>query len=249
MAINTQGTIKLCSINISGFSKRSKLTLDKYVESEGFDIVTVQETGTCDLTKLKLTNMNCITDRNNARNRGSVLYLKDKYSLAALDQISAISKDIDSSWGLVIINNSRYIVGTVYCKLNHEPAVDEIIAMLNKAKSISKQLKVKGTILMGDMNARHEFWGDNTNNKYGLNLVKKLDFSEYSIISTKTPTFLTDTGSSVIDLIIVSNSLTDKIEIPKTDEEVELFSGAPFRGHLPIITNLSGLSPNQSNAH
>ena len=44
MAINTQGTIKLCSINISVFSKRSKLTLDKYVESEGFDIVTVQET-------------------------------------------------------------------------------------------------------------------------------------------------------------------------------------------------------------
>ena len=243
MAINRQGLIKLCSINISGFSKRSKLTLDKYVESEGFDIVTVQETGTCDRTKLKLSNMNCITDRNNARNRGSVLYLKDKYSLAALDQISAISKDIDSSWGLVIINNSRYIVGTVYCKLNYDPAVDEIIAMLNKAKSISKQLKVKGTILMGDMNARHELWGDNTNNKYGLNLIKKLNFSEYSIISSNTPTFLTDTGSSVIDLIIVSNNLTDKIEKPKTDEEVELFSGAPFRGHLPIITNISGLSP------
>ena len=27
MAINTQGTLKLCSINISGFSKRSKLTI------------------------------------------------------------------------------------------------------------------------------------------------------------------------------------------------------------------------------
>ena len=53
MATNTQGTIKLCSINISGFSNRSKLTLDKYVESEGFDIVTVQETGTCDLTLLQ----------------------------------------------------------------------------------------------------------------------------------------------------------------------------------------------------
>ena len=71
MATNTQGTIKLCSINISGFSNRSKLTLDKYVESEGFDIVTVQETGTCDLTKLKLSNMNLkrnITENHNFQN-------------------------------------------------------------------------------------------------------------------------------------------------------------------------------------
>ena len=238
---NNQGTIKLCSINISGLSKRSKLTLDQYVESEGFDIVTVQETGTCDITKLKLSNMNCITDSNNARNRGSALYLKDYHSLASLDQIAGISKNIDSAWGLVIVNNSRYIVGTVYCKLNHGPAIDEIIAMLKKAKSISAQLKVKGTILMGDMNARHEFWGDSTNNKYGQDLIAKLDFSEFSIISTKTPTFLTETGSSVIDLIIVSNNLTERVETPKTDDEVELFSGAPFRGHLPISTRIRGL--------
>ena len=241
MANNTQGNIKMCSINICGLSKRSKLTLDQYVESEGFDLVLVQETGTCDLTKLKLSNMNCITDRNNASNRGSSLYLRDHCSLASLDQISAISKNIDSAWGLVIINNSRYIVGTVYCKLNHDPAIDEIIAMLNKAKSISAQLKAKGTILMGDMNARHEFWGDSTNNKYGQNLIAKLDFSEYSIISTETPTFLTETGFSVIDLLIVSNNIKDKIEQPKTDDEVELYSGAPFRGHLPVITNIRGV--------
>ena len=242
MANNTHRKIKLCSINISTFSDRSKLTTDQYIENEGFDILTVQETGTCDLVKLKLTNMNCITDRNNARTRGSALYLRDHHTLAPLDQISAISKNIDSAWGLVIINKQRYIVGTVYCKLNYEPAIDDIIAMLAKAKSISTQLKVKGTILIGDMNARHEYWGDHTNNKYGKSLVAKLDFSEYSIISTKTPTFLTETGSSVIDLLIVSNNLTDQIETPKTDEVVELYSGAPFRGHLPIITNIGGFT-------
>ena len=114
MASNNQGKIKLCSINISGLSKRSKMTLDQYVENEQFDMVAVQETGTSDLTKLKLSNMNCITDQNMASNRGSALYIKDHHSQASLNQISGISKNIDSAWGLVIINNSRYIVGTVY---------------------------------------------------------------------------------------------------------------------------------------
>ena len=39
-------------------------------------------------------------------------------------------------------------------------------------------------------------------------------------------------------LLIESNNIVDNIELPKTDNEVELYSGAPFRGHLPLTTNL-----------
>ena len=184
MASNNPVKIKLCSINISGFSQRSKLTLDQYVDTEGFDIVVVQETGTSDLTKLKLSNMNCITDLNMAQNRGSALFMKVKYSLARLDQISCLSKNMDSAWGLGIINNNKYIIGTVYCKLNHDSAIEEINTMLTKAKTISAQLKAKGVILIGDLNSRHEYWGDSLNNKYGQDLIRKLDFSQYSYYST-----------------------------------------------------------------
>ena len=246
MASNNQVKIKLCSINISGFSQRSKLTLDQYVDTEGFDIVVVQETGTSDLTKLKLSNMNCITDLNMAQNRGSALFMKVKYSLARLDQISCLSKNMDSAWGLGIINNNKYIIGTVYCKLNHDSAIEEINTMLTKAKTISAQLKAKGVILIGDLNSRHEYWGDSLNNKYGQDLIRKLDFSQYSILAPQTPTFITETGSSVIDLLIVSNNLVEKVERPKTDAEVELYSGAPFRGHLPVITNIISGVPQEN---
>ena len=60
--------IKTCSINIWTFSEKSRFTLDKYTYDERFDVVFVQETGTSDLEKLKLTNMKVVTDDNKAAN-------------------------------------------------------------------------------------------------------------------------------------------------------------------------------------
>ena len=36
--------IKICSINICGFSERSKFVLDKYADKEKWDMVLIQET-------------------------------------------------------------------------------------------------------------------------------------------------------------------------------------------------------------
>ena len=220
--------------------------MDKYVETKGFDLVFMQETGTSDQAKLILSNMKCVSDLNQACNRGCALFTKDCYSITGLDQISSMSKNIDTAWGLEIIKNNRYIVGSVYCKLNYASAIDDIIAMLTQAKQMCAQHRAKGIILAGDLNARHEAWGDTTSNQYGRDLLAKLDLTEYSIIAPETPTFLTETGSSVIDLIIVSNNLADSIEAPKTDKEVELYSGAPFRGHLPITTSITGVPPREN---
>ena len=220
--------------------------MDKYVETKGFDLVFMQETGTSDQAKLILSNMKCVSDLNQACNRGCALFTKDCYSITGLDQISSMSKNIDTAWGLEIIKNNRYIVGSVYCKLNYVSAIDDIIAMLTQAKQMCAQHRAKGIILAGDLNARHEAWGDTTSNQYGRDLLAKLDLTEYSIIAPKTPTFLTETGSSVIDLIIVSNNIAESIETPKTDKEVELYSGAPFRGHLPITTSITGVPPREN---
>ena len=238
MANNTRDQIRCCSININGLSTRSKVPLDNYVDSEKFDIVTIQETLSCDVTKLALSNMNCVTDLNKASNRGAALYVRDTHTITPLEQISSLSKNIDSAWGLVIINNKRYIVGSVYCKLQYDSAINEMLQMLTLAKSLRLKLKAIGIILMGDMNARHEFWGDKVNNGYGRRLVEKLDFSDFTIKSPKTPTFIARDSSSVIDLSIVSTDLVDKIDTPKTNEDVYLHSGAPLRGHLPVLINI-----------
>ena len=153
------------------------------------------------------------------------------------------TKNIDSAWALTVINNTRYIIGSIYVKLNYENAIDDVMKMLHEAEKLSKKYKALGVILSGDYNARHEAWGDTVHNKYGTQLVDKLDNAQFTIHTANTPTFRTENGSSVIDLIITSTRLSDRIKQCHTNEEVELYSGAPIRGHLPLLSKI--VIPNQ----
>ena len=110
--------------------------------------------------------------------------------------------------------------------------------MLNAAKVKQRELKASGIILTGDFNARHQSWGDTQSNYYGKKLAESLDNTEFIICTSKSPTFLCANGSSHIDLSIMSTNLADSVHNCRTDEEVELFSGAPARGHVPLITEL-----------
>ena len=155
-----------------------------------------------------------------------------------LPQVSKDSKNVDSVWGLVCGKGFRYVVGSVYLKLNHKEAVNELIKILNSAKKQASQLKAKGIIVFGDYNARNRLWGNQINNQYGEELADKLDFQEYSIISSEDPTFLSSNGNSNIDLLICSNNIEPKFSNLLTDPVVELFSRPPNRGHVPISTTM-----------
>ena len=241
MAVNGQHErrdIRICSINICGLSDRSKLLLDKYVDEQKYDAVAIQETGKVSMEKLSLCNMNPITDSNEATNKGAALCVKSEHSITKLEDISANYKNIDSCWGLIVINNQRYILGNIYVKLGDVSGITDMISMLKKAQQVSAKLKSRGVILTGDMNARHQFWGDSTDNEYGRKLLEKVDQSQFTIMTAQIPSFLCTNGSSYIDLVIVSNSLVNSIRTIETDTEVELFSGAPFRGHVPVLVSL-----------
>ena len=233
---NETKTIKLCTINICGLSNRSKFNINKFNHDNGIDIEAIQETGSADDEILKLDNMDVIHDSNNAINRGAALYVNSAYTITRLDSIS--SKHIDSCWGLVQINNKRLIFGNVYVRLNVKNAISEVMKMLRAAHQKQTQLKATGIILTGDFNARHTSWGDNTINDYGKDLFNSLDTTNFAICTSTTPTFLCVNGSSHIDMSIISHSLADSIESCVTDNQVELFSGAPARGHVPLITTI-----------
>ena len=130
------------------------------------------------------------------------------------------------------------ICGSVYVKLNQPQAIKELISMLTKAKEMQRTHKAKGIILTGDLNARHIAWGDKVSDEYGRSLIELLDNNCFGIHAANSPTFLCTNGSSCIDLVIASNDLMDNIESCTTDNDIELYSGAPFRGHLPLITNI-----------
>ena len=220
-------------------SDRSKITLDRYANNMELDILTVQEMGSCDLEKLKLTNMKVISDDNKANNKGSALYVNKKFTITKIKEINEISKNIDASWGLGVINKKRYILGSVYVKLDYQNAISDVIQMLNKAYSLMGKLRAVGVILSGDFNARHVMWGDHRNNDYGNKLSEKLDMNKFAIVTSDSPTFLCKNGSSFIDLTIVTTNLLENLESCDTDENVELFSGAPIRGHVPLLTQFS----------
>ena len=235
-------TLKIGSINIWGLSNRSNFCLNKYVEEENLDILTVQElkgpTGELNPDNLVLDNMSYITDTNNAANKGTAIYVNNNFSLTKLDTISKLSKNIDTCWGLVVAQGKRIIIGCAYVKLNYEPGIAEVLNMLKEAERMKDQLKAYGIVLTGDFNSRHISWGDSITGSYGKKLFESLDHTAYSICTSKTPTFLCHTGGSYIDLMIVSNRLADNLKNCVTNTEVELYSGAPTQGHVPLIAEL-----------
>ena len=230
--------IKLCSINIAGFSAKSQFMMNKYAFDEKFHIIAMQETESSDKEKLKLCNMNVITDTNQAKNHGASIYTRNDSTCTKIPELSKISEKIDSVWGVAVIDTKRYIVGSVYVKHHYLDGISETITMLNAANNMIKRFNACGVILQGDLNARHTAWGDKKNDAYGNELVKLLDNNLYSIISSSSPTFLCEGGDSKIDLVIISKNLTNKVETCRTDDLVELASGAPLRGHVPVITTI-----------
>ena len=180
--------------------------------------------------------MKVIADDNDARNRGAALYVNKKFTITKLSEINKVSKNIDASWGLGVIHNKRYILGSVYVKLGYKSAIKEVIEMLNIAQKLIKKHKATSIILSGDFNARHISWGDHCTNEYGAKLFDNLDKTKFSIITSNTPTFLSKNGSSFIDLTIVSTNMIEKMNFCATDTNIQLYSGAPTMGHVPLIT-------------
>ena len=231
--------LKICSINICGMSDRSSSALEKYCFDHSLDVVGIQEAATANKNKLHLANMEMIQDTNAAKNKGCALYVNSgRLSITQVDSISQLSKNIDSAWGLVTGKHCRYIIGTVYLKLNYKNAVEELMKMLAVAHQTAKTMHATGVILMGDLNARSTLWGDTTENSYGKKLVNQLEFQNFSIISSDKPTFLSTNGCSNIDLLITSNDIEHSFSDIKTDELAILHAGAPTMGHVPILTTL-----------
>ena len=59
-----------------------------------------------------------------------------------------------------------------------------------------------------------------------------------AVINNGEPTFLASNGPSVIDLCILTHSLSSKPTCLTLDDETELFSGASARGHIPVCLEL-----------
>ena len=98
-----------------------------------------------------------------------------------------------------------------------------------------------GVLFLGDCNAKHCFWADSICNPNVYLLLESIS-AEDNILNNGEATFLSSKSSSVIDLCIVSGRIATQVEFElTTDPNIEHFTGAPQRGHIPLIVkcNLS----------
>ena len=224
-----------CSINICGLSERSKFMLNHFIDAKKIVSLVVQETGTDDMKKLELLNIQCYKDTNSSLNRGAALYISQTLKAFPVPEIGMHSNQIDSAWALVELGSIKVIIGSLYVKLNYIHAIQEAYNLIFKANELCSKLHADGVIALGDFNARHHLWGDHQINSYGQQLTKCVDFAKYSIKSSGNPMFLSKNRSSCIDLAITSNSIIDRFSDCYTDDHVLLYSGAPLRGHVPLL--------------
>ena len=92
-------------------------------------------------------------------------------------------------------------------------------------------------LFFGDLNARHTYWGDTTANDHGTMLEDRKN-ENIAVINNGEPTFLASNGNSVIDFGILTHSLSSKPTCLTTDDETELFIGAPARVHILVCLEL-----------
>ena len=226
--------IKLCQINICGFSDRTKACLENYAYENQADFIFLSETKLRFDTAVRNYSHFYKHNKSTSLQGGVGILMRDCYRG---DRQSYLEHDdIDALFMVAILNGKRYLFCSAYIPPNSPKLFKKFLDMLKFAIAEAVVLKCEGFIAAGDFNARHQNWGDILDNKHGSML---LEFSqkEYVDIWSKFVgnTFQCCNGGSRIDLVISNSGMSYEQFI---DEEIELFTGVPQRGDVPVWTVL-----------
>ena len=120
-----------------------------------------------------------------------------------------------------------------------EKATGKIPQNLNEARKYCKVNKIDNLLVLGDYNARHTMWQENKINKHGEILEDYVTSTQdICVAGPGASIYLSVQGNSVTDLALKSANFEAKITRRFTDDEVELFTGAPRREHIPVLSTI-----------
>ena len=146
-----------------------------------------------------------------------------------------MTKNIDIVFALIIRENKTFLVGAAYIPPDDQASLDLLLKSLTFCVTFCNEHNINNVIFMGDFNCRHEAWNDTTRNQNGQLLHEYIESAEHlTVADPNTPTFSCKNGSSIIDLCITSPNLLPSLSNIMTDNTIELFAGAPNRGHFPV---------------
>ena len=228
------GSLNLCQINVSGLSQRSITTIDKFNSKYNNDILALQET-LLDSTRSHLNIFQNLDTFSLNNSRGVSTSVAPRL---CPQQIGELQDSIcDALWVTVRYSSGVLMVGNIY--VNHSPSSpNSLTACRNnilKALQYCTNLNIKDVVIVGDFNSRHVLWGDSISNDRGKQLTTFISQQNLTCISPNTNTFVSSNGGSVIDLALLKGRICGLYHSSSVDHETELFTGAPTRGHLPVI--------------
>ena len=220
-------------------SDMTVMALENYIKDQEIDIMCLSETKAKELPSGSFPNMKSIIRPNklNPRMRGVAIIANSNIPLTEYPEFEPPTADMCVC--VAKLGGIRYLLCSVYSPPNDEARLHEILSTTQELIQLMPTLKTKGILLIGDLNARHRAWGDHSQNAAGTTLFEFINKTKLDIIyKHNQPTFLCDNGSSNIDLLIASEGVSNFATNQYTDDSVELFTGAPRRGHVPVITEL-----------
>ena len=192
--------VPICQLNISGLSAHSKTSLSHFIYKRGIDVLAVQETGSdCELevnTFPSMSSFSVLFDR------GVSISIAHCYRPKRLAQLE--EEGVGIVYAIATIGNRPIVLASCYCS-PHPSSTDDISKLLcniQRAWTFCKNSGIKGMIVLGDMNARSQKWGDKVQNSRGKVLADFVSKHDFSLTAPSCNTFVSTNGGSIIDVCL-----------------------------------------------
>ena len=151
------------------------------------------------------------------------------------------NSELDIVWCMVKIGSLNTLIASVYCPPTNGDVtlLKKILSNMDQAVNYGEINGIKNMLILGDFNSRNVNWCDTTTNQRGRVLLKYINETEFNLFTPVENTYVCVNGGSVIDLMIGYGEIAKQVEISWIEKSTELYSGAPQRGHYPIIYSLT----------
>ena len=213
-----------------------KLIFSKFLRDNQFDIFCLNETKLDNTNKriFEMNNYNIVTKNRNRHGGGVAILIKNNLKFNLIHEL------IDSDFEMVGVNVKLALtsINIISFYLPPDNQKNKVRNQLSN-ELFDKLDKLKPYILVGDLNCHNTSWFCNKTSLKGSQLNDLIHDFDLSVINNKNPTFCCShsNSNSVIDLMIISNQLCDKLNKFKVHPNDMLSDHFPISGEFRIKTN------------
>ena len=248
MVSNLCKHIPICQININGLSSHTKTSLAHFIDKRSIDIMALQEINCSN--ELDVGIFPGMSTFSVTADRGVSITVSNCYSPQRLSQLE--EDGVGIVYSLVSFGCHAMVIASAYCTPDAASTggLSKLLNNIQRAWKFCQNTNISGMAVFGDFNARSQQWGDKLQNPRGKLLVGFSHKNGCSVSAPPSNTFVMSNsngtqGGSIIDLSVAYGSSVSLLGDSWIDDSDihELFTGAPIRGHLPVIQHLVYTGP------